>query len=79
MRRLFLAFGIGLGIVSVCVFCFAQGMKAERRHTAYPFVIDLPEEYPGISNNADKPTPMKAFFDNDTLYIQFAHIYNQNT
>lgn len=35
--------------------------------------VDLPEEYQELSHNSAKPDTVLAFYDNDTVYIEFKH------
>jgi hypothetical protein len=35
--------------------------------------VDLPEEYKELSHDSSHPDTVLAFYDNDTVYVEFKH------
>lgn len=35
--------------------------------------VNLPEQYKSLSHNSNKPDTVLAYYDNDTVYVEFKH------
>lgn len=60
-----------VGVVICIVFIILAGLSYDCHNEKT--IVDLPEKYQQLSHDSAKPDTILAFYDNDTVYIEFKH------